>query len=67
MANEAERAASEQRMGDVYQITVRDKHDPMITLEKRRDQKWKGHFEEILNHPTLTTDQKYLKQTPTSD
>lgn len=64
MANEAEKAASEQRMGDVYQITkklcgqkrnacmpIRDKQGTMITSQKEQEKRWKEHFEEKLNRP----------------
>lgn len=57
MANEAEKAASEQRMGDVYKITdklggqkrnaymrIIDKQDTVITSEKEQKQSWKEHF-----------------------
>ena len=60
MAREAEKAASEQRMGDVYQITkklcgqkrntnmpVRDKQGALITSEKEQESRWKEHFEEV--------------------
>lgn len=64
MAREAEKAASEQRMGDLYQITkklcgqgrktnmpVKDKQGKLITSEKEQDDRWKEHFEEVLNRP----------------
>lgn len=57
MANEAEKAASEQRMGDVYKITdklggqkrnaymrIIDKQDTVITSKKEQKQSWKEHF-----------------------
>lgn len=64
MAREAEKAASEQRMGDIYQITkklcgqkinacmsVRDKQGTLITSENEQEKRWKEHFEEVLNRP----------------
>ena len=64
MAEEAEKAAAEQRMGDLYQITrkmcekrrntnmpVRDKHGKLITSEQQIQERWNEHFEEVLNRP----------------
>ena len=67
MAEEAEKAAAEQRMGDLYQITgrlcgkrrntnmpVRDKHGKLITSEQQLQERWHEHFEEVLNRPKPT-------------
>ena len=67
MAEEAEKAAAEQRMGDLYQITrklygkrrntnmpVRDKHGKLITFEQQIQERWNEHFEEVLNRPEPT-------------
>ncbi|XP_061171309.1 uncharacterized protein LOC133180881 [Saccostrea echinata] len=64
MAREAEKAASEQRMGDLYQITkklsgrkrktnipVKDKQGNLIKSEREQDERWRKHFEEVLKCP----------------
>ena len=67
MAEESEKAAAEQRMGDLYQITerlcgkrrntnmpVRDKHGKLITSEQQLLERWNEHFKEVLNRPEPT-------------
>ena len=69
MAEEAERAAAEQRMGDFYQIarklcgkrrntnmSVRDKHGKLIRSEQQLQKRWNEHFEEVLNRPEPNRD-----------
>ncbi|XP_052080744.1 uncharacterized protein LOC127718727 [Mytilus californianus] len=68
MALEAEKAASEQRMGDLYQITkklcghkrntnmpVKDKQGNLITSEREQESRWNEHFKEVLNRPEPET------------
>ena len=67
MAEEAEKAAAEQRMGDLYQITrklcgkrrntnmsVRDKHGNLLTSEQQIQERQNEQFEEVLNSPEPT-------------
>lgn len=67
MAVEAEKAASDQRMGDVYQITkklcgkknstnipVRNKQGTLLTAEKDQEIRWTEHFKEVLNRSDPT-------------
>ncbi|XP_063442397.1 uncharacterized protein LOC134722706 [Mytilus trossulus] len=68
LALEAEKAASEQRMGDLYQITkklccqkrntnmpVKDKQGNLITSEREQENRWNEHFKEVLNRPEPET------------
>ncbi|XP_062566445.1 uncharacterized protein LOC134228767 [Saccostrea cucullata] len=63
IAREPKKNASEQRMGDLYQITkkklserkrktnmpVKDKQGNLITSEREQEDRWREHFEEVLN------------------
>ena len=64
LAREAEKAATDQRMGDVFQITkklcgkksninipVRNKQGTLLTSEKEQEERWTEHFKEVLNRP----------------
>ena len=68
MAQDAEKAAGEQRMGEVYQITIRlcgkgrnvntpvkDKQGVLLTSEKEQQERWAEHFKEVLNRPDPET------------
>ena len=65
LASEAEEAAGNGRMKELYEITkklcnekgrttnaVKDKAGNLLTDDKGRKQRWKEHFEEVLNRPT---------------
>ncbi|CAG2201722.1 unnamed protein product [Mytilus edulis] len=62
LAREAESAASNQRMGQIYQVTkqlsgkkakinmpIKDKNNNMLTTERDQYLRWKEHFQEVLN------------------
>ena len=64
MAKEAEKAASDQRMGDVFQITkklcgkksnvnipVMNKQDTLLTPGDEQEARWTEYFKEVLNRP----------------
>ena len=64
LASEAERAAGNVRMKELYQITktlcneksktcntVKDKDGNLLTEDSERRKRWQEHFEEILNRP----------------
>jgi hypothetical protein len=68
LATQAEEAARRRELSTVYQITrrlcnqkpttsgpVRDKQGKLLTNEKDKEQRWKEHFEEVLNRPEPTT------------
>ncbi|VDI07730.1 Hypothetical predicted protein [Mytilus galloprovincialis] len=68
LALEAKKAASKQRMGDLYQITkklcgqkrntnmpLKDKQGNLITSEKEQENRWNEHFKEVLNRPEPET------------
>ncbi|VDI13991.1 Hypothetical predicted protein, partial [Mytilus galloprovincialis] len=62
LAKETESAASNQRMGQIYQVTkqlsgknakinmpIKDKNNNMLTTERDQYLRWKEHFQEVLN------------------
>lgn len=62
LAKEAENAASNQRMGQVYQVVkqlcnkktnksmpIKDKQNNTLSSEKEQKERWKEHFQEVLN------------------
>ncbi|VDI48062.1 blast:Craniofacial development protein 2 [Mytilus galloprovincialis] len=62
LAKEAEDAASNQRMGQVYQVVkqlcnkktnksmpIKDKQNNTLSSEKEQKERWKEHFQEVLN------------------
>ena len=62
LAREAESAASNQRMGQIYQVTkqlsgkkaqinmpIKDKNNNILTTEREQHLRWKEHFQEVLN------------------
>ena len=64
LASEAERAAGNERMNELYQITktlcneksktcntVKDKDGNLLTEDSERRKRWQEHFEQILNRP----------------
>lgn len=70
---EAEKAAVEQRMGNIFQIIkklcgkktntnipVRDKQGTLITSDREQEDRWKDNFKENLNKPdpTITAEMK---------
>ena len=67
LSSEAERAAGNGRMKELYQITktlcneksktcnaVKDKDGNLLTNDSERRKSWQEHFEEILNRPIQT-------------
>ena len=75
MAEEAEKAAAEQRMGVLYQIIrnlcgkrrntnmpVRDKHGKLIPSEQQLQERWNEHFEGYLIGQNQQRLLKYPKQ-----
>ncbi|XP_076090000.1 uncharacterized protein LOC143062030 [Mytilus galloprovincialis] len=78
LAKEAENAASNQRMGHVYQVVkqlcnkktnksmpIKDKQNNTLSSEKEQKERWKEHFQEVLNRKepenTVSTD---ITETP---
>ena len=62
LAREAESAASNQRMGQIYQVTkqlsgrkaqvnmpIKDKNNNTLTTEQEQYLRWNEHFQEVLN------------------
>jgi hypothetical protein len=62
LAREAESAPSNQRMGQIYQVTkqlsgrkaqvsmpIKDKNSNMLTTEQEKYSRWKEHFQEVLS------------------
>ena len=72
LATQAEEAAQEGNQGQVYKITkiisgkyrgtrdapIRSKDGKLLTTDKEQDERWREHFNEVLNRPppTITTE-----------
>ena len=74
IAREAESAVSNQRMGQIYQVTkqlssrkaqvnmpIKDKNNNILTTEREQYLRWKEHFQEVLNRKDRMNLQLFLK------